>query len=263
MKKFAKKSNLSPLKVEDIYKNFKKKTVLEEITFGVENGEIFGLIGLNGAGKTTLIKIILGLLKQDKGAAHIFGENASNTLARKNISFLPEKFQPSHFLKGTEFLSLSLAYYGKKYNPKEAKKIAEGLDLDPNVLDLKITKYSKGMGQKLGLLSAFLTRSPFLILDEPMSGLDPSARIKLKDTLLNYAKTGNTIFFSSHILSDIDEICDRIAILHNNKMLFLGKPADFKKKYGNKNLERAFLKSIEGKPLEGAEVAKKIKAKSA
>lgn len=233
-----------PLHIDNICKNFDKKTVLDDISFDVKKGEIFGLIGLNGAGKTTLIKIILGLLEQDSGNASVFNENVKNKETRKHLSFLPEKFYPSLFLKGKEFLSLTLSYYGKKYSSSAAKIRAEKLDLDPGVLDLKITKYSKGMGQKLGLLSAFLTNTPLLILDEPMSGLDPSARILLKDNMLDYKKSGNTIFFSSHILSDIDEICDRIAILHNNKMIFIGKPEDFKKKNKTNNLERAFLNSI-------------------
>ena len=98
--------------------------------------------------------------------------------------------------------------------------------------------------QKLGLISAFLSKSKLVILDEPMSGLDPRARIQLKDQLLKYRDNGNTIFFSSHILSDIDEICDRIAILHDNQIQFIGAPNDFKKKQGASSLERAFLKKI-------------------
>ncbi len=238
-------NNQALLRVENIHKSYGKKKVLNDINFSVEKGEIFGLIGLNGAGKTTLIKIILGLLSQNEGNAYIFGDSVQEINTRKKLSFLPEKFHPSRLLKGKEFLSLTLSYYGKEYNHEKAREMAAKLDLDPNVLDLKMTKYSKGMGQKIGLLSAFLTESPLLLLDEPMSGLDPSARIHLKDTLLDFCKeTENTIFFSSHILSDIDEICNRIAVLHNNKMIFVGKPDDFKKQYNIDNLERAFLKSI-------------------
>ena len=108
----------------------------------------------------------------------------------------------------------------------------------------RISKYSKGMGQKLGLISVFLSNSEFLILDEPMSGLDPHVRIRLKDILKQYAKSENTIFFSSHILSDIDEICNKIAVIHEGKIIFDGRPEDFKKKFDAKTLERAFLKAI-------------------
>ncbi len=236
--------NVLPLTADGVFKSFGAKRVLNDVSLSVKPGEIFGLIGLNGAGKTTLIKIILGLLAQDNGKVALFDQNVHHPKTRTNLSFLPEKFQPSSLLKGREFLSLSLSYYGKKYNHAAAIAGAKKLDLDPGVLDHRITKYSKGMGQKLGILSAFLTDAPLLILDEPMSGLDPSARIRLKDYLMDYAKLGKTIFFSSHILSDIDEICDRIAVLHDNQMTFVGTPEAFKKKYKQQSLERAFLKAI-------------------
>jgi len=233
-----------PLHIKNIHKHFGKKHVLNDISFDVKPGEIFGLIGLNGAGKTTLIKILLGLLKRDEGETLIFDQQAIRPSTRKMLSFLPEKFQPSPYLKGKEFLSLTLSWYGKSYDHEQARSGAKALDLDPDALDLKITKYSKGMGQKLGLLSGFLIDAPLLMLDEPMSGLDPSARIHLKDMLLDYKNKGNTIFFSSHILSDIDEICDRIAVLHNNQMIFTGTPAEFKKEQKLDSLERAFLHAI-------------------
>lgn len=242
----SKKATGLPIKISELSKSYAgNKLVLDNVSMDIKPGEIFGLIGLNGAGKTTLIKILLGLLNKDSGKVKIFGQDSSNPKVREKLSFLPEKFQPSNLLKGREFLSIALSYYGKKYDHELARKKAKKLDLDPDVLDHKITKYSKGMGQKLGLLSALLTNSPLLILDEPMSGLDPSARIYLKDNLIDYAKAGNTIFFSSHILSDIDEICNSIAVIHNNKVIFSGTPEGFKKKYKIKNLERAFLKAIE------------------
>jgi ABC-2 type transport system ATP-binding protein len=236
--------NQLPLKINTLSKSFGSQKVLQDVSFDVKPGEIFGLIGLNGAGKTTLIKIILGFLSQDKGDATIFGMDAKQTKARANLSYLPEKFNPSQFLKGGEFLSLSLSYFGKKYDSDLAQEKAIALDLDPAVLDHRVGKYSKGMGQKLGLLSALLTDAPLLILDEPMSGLDPKARILLKDNLLEYRKTGKTIFFSSHILADIEEICDRIAILHDNKMVFIGTADEFKRNYEGRTLERSFLTAI-------------------
>ena len=130
----------------------------------------------------------------------------------------------------------------------DAVRLARLLRLEPDVLKNRISSYSKGMGQKLGLLSSLLVNSPFLMLDEPMSGLDPSARISLKDALIDYVKSNNenTIFFSSHILSDIDEICNKIAILHGTKIIYFGTPQEFKERMGINSLERAFLKAIEG-----------------
>jgi ABC-2 type transport system ATP-binding protein len=237
-----------PLKISALSKNFKDKKVLDGVSFEVNKGDIFGLIGLNGVGKTTMIKIILGLLDQDSGSAEIYGKDVKDKNARNNLSFLPEKFQPSLFLKGEEFLKLTCSYYKKPYSKMDAVRLARLLRLDPDVLKNRISSYSKGMGQKLGLLSSLLVNSPFLMLDEPMSGLDPSARISLKDALIDYVKSNNenTIFFSSHILSDIDEICNKIAILHGTKIIYFGTPQEFKERMGINSLERAFLKAIEG-----------------
>lgn len=236
----------SPLLVQNIHKSYGARKVLSDIGFALQPGEIFGLIGLNGAGKTTLIKILLDLIDAQAGEATIFGHRTTHIDARKQLSYLPEKFQPSRYLKGMEYLDLSLSYYGKKLDVQEAKDKAVRLDLDPKVLERRVGSYSKGMGQKLGLLSAFMIDSQLLILDEPMSGLDPSARIKLKNMLLDAKTRGKTIFFSSHILSDIDEICDRIGVIHEGKLFFIGTPQEFKANYGDASLEKAFLKSIEG-----------------
>lgn len=236
--------NNTPLLVEAVSKSFKNKQVLSNVSLKVAQGEIYGLIGLNGVGKTTLIKIILDLLAQDSGNVEFFGIKSSTTESRKNINYLPEKFYPSQFLKGKEFLELALAYYGKKFDIKKAEEKAAALGLEPAALQQTISKYSKGMGQKLGLLSMFLCETPLLILDEPMSGLDPSARIQLKDLLNDYKKQGKTIFFSSHILSDIEEICDNMAVIHDGHIIFSGKPTEFLNKHNGKNLERAFLEAI-------------------
>ncbi len=234
----------SPLQVQAVHKSYANRKVLEEISFSLVPGEIFGLIGLNGAGKTTLIKILLDLIDAESGGAMLFDIPATDLRARKNLSYLPEKFQPSRYLKGLEYLDIALSYYGKKLDAALARQYAVRLDLDPNVLDSRVGSYSKGMGQKLGLLGAFLIDSSLLILDEPMSGLDPSARIKLKQVLMDNRELGKTIFFSSHILSDIDEICNRIGVIHSGQLFFIGTPHEFKEKYQEASLEKAFLKSI-------------------
>lgn len=241
-------SKANPLDIRGLNKSFKGNDVLQNVSLKVEKGQVFGLIGLNGVGKTTMIKIILGLLNQDSGVVKLFGQETNNKEARKKLSFLPEKFHPSQFLKGKEFLDLTCSYYGQKYNEVEAFRLARILGLKPEVLGNRVSSYSKGMGQKLGLLSSMLVAAPFLMLDEPMSGLDPSARIALKDAMIDYVKAdkNNTIFFSSHILSDIDEICDNIAILHDSKIIYQGAPDKFKKEQKEKSLERAFLKAIGG-----------------
>lgn len=244
-------TNPKPLMIEGVNKKFKEHEVLRNIDLSVENGEIFGLVGLNGVGKTTLIKIILNLLDADKGDVKLFDVPVTQMQSRRKISYLPEKFIPSGYLKGVEFLSLALAYYKRRYNHQEALDFANKLGLDKRVLEHKIGKYSKGMGQKLGLMSVFMSQAPLLILDEPMSGLDPSARIQLKDLLIDYCKQGNAIFFSSHILSDIEEICQRIAVIHNGRILFIGTPTAFRHMYQEDTLERAFLSAINTQKVEG------------
>ncbi len=234
----------TPLQANNIVKSYGKNLVLNDVSLSLIPGELFGLIGLNGVGKTTLIKILLDLSRADQGEAFFFGERTTNANARKNISYLPERFQPSRYLRGSEYLSLSLSYFGKEYSEADAHAEAVALDLAVEALDRKVGSYSKGMGQKLGLIGAFLVGAPCLILDEPMSGLDPRARIKLKERLLAEKSRGKTIFFSSHILSDIDEICDRIGIINEGKIIFVGKPADFKQQFPSETLEKSFLRSI-------------------
>jgi ABC-2 type transport system ATP-binding protein len=233
-----------PLHIQGVCKSFLGKQVLQDVSLTLEHGEVFGLIGLNGIGKTTLIKTMLDLIVADSGEISLYGASALTDASRKNIVYLPEKFQPSRYLKGREYLSLSVSYYGKTYNHDRAVAEAEALALDVAALDKRIGSYSKGMGQKLGLIGALMADTPLLILDEPMSGLDPRARIMLKERLVKLKSEGRTLFFSSHILADIDEICDRIGIIHGGKLLYVGTPHDFREQHEGTSLERAFLSAI-------------------
>ena len=233
-----------PLAVRGLTAGYGKRDVIFDVELLLEEGEVFGLIGLNGAGKTTLIKSILGL-GQGRGTIEIFGHPAGPPRSRAKLAYLPEKFQPSALLRGWEFIELTLAYFGHSLDRAAARAMCAGLDLDADVLERNVRTYSKGTGQKLGLVGTLLTGLPLLILDEPMSGLDPKARIMLKDRLLEYRGGGRTVFFSSHILADIEEICDRIGIIHAGELIFLGAPAELTSLHTASNLERAFLAAIE------------------
>jgi ABC-2 type transport system ATP-binding protein len=239
------KKSLLPLVINNLNKSFKNSLVLNDVSLEIMENEIFGLVGLNGIGKTTMIKIILNLLNQDSGEVSLFGRGNHDLEAKAKIAYLPEKFNPSPFLKGEEFLELSVGYYGLKYNREEAEALCLELDLPVSALKKRISAYSKGMGQKLGLISVFLTEGSLLILDEPMSGLDPNARIMLKRKLNSYKQRGKSIFFTSHILSDIEEICDRIGVIHNGKLLFVGTSKEFIKMHQGQNFEESFLKAID------------------
>lgn len=239
------KEGAPPLTVSGVSASYGKKVILRDISFSLAPAEVFGLVGLNGAGKTTLIRSILNLRVPDEGEALVFGETSAKPQARSNLIYLPERFHPAAQLKGWEYLSILLKYFGRRVDRERATALAIGLDLEPTALDRRVRTYSKGMGQKLGLLGTILADAPLLILDEPMSGLDPRARVLLKDLLMRCRNDGRCIFFSSHILSDIEEICDRIGIIHDGRLIFLGTPGEFVARYAAPTLERAFLVALE------------------
>lgn len=235
-----------PLEVGDLRAGYGRREVLSGVGFAVQPGEVFGLIGLNGAGKTTLIRSILGLTPAT-GTFSLFGRPNADPAARRGLFYLPEKYLPAAQLSGWEHLELAQAWIGGRLDRDAALTLAEGLALDPAALDRRVRTYSKGMGQKLGLVAALKSRLPLLILDEPMSGLDPRARVRLKDHLIAYrgGEGGNSVFFSSHVLADVEEICDRIGVLHGGRLLYCGPPAAFVAGHGGGTLERAFLAAID------------------
>ncbi len=233
------------LSIQDVRVSYDKTRVLHGLTLDIAEGETFGLMGLNGAGKTTLIKSILGLREVESGAIRVFGQERLAEQGRRQYAYLPERFDPPWFLKGMEFLSFSAQLYRQPLDDAQARAAALRLGLDPLALDRRVQTYSKGMRQKLGLMGTVLTGCGLFILDEPMSGLDPRARAAVKDMLLETKKQGKTIFLSSHILADMDEICDRVAVLHEGHLLYTGTPGALKAHAAADNLERAFLKCIE------------------
>lgn len=234
----------SVLSVGDVYISYGKKDVLHGVTLSVHENETYGFMGLNGAGKTSLIKCILRLSDQQKGDILVFGRDRNDPEAKKKLAYLPEKFEPPWFLTGIEFIRFSTGLYGVQCDDNEIFEECEKLALDPNVLKNRTQGYSKGMRQKLGILATILTRCPLFILDEPMSGLDPKARALVKDALRRAKERGATIFLSSHILADMDEMCDRVGLLHEGHLLFEGSPAELKKSVKTDNMERAFLEKI-------------------
>ncbi len=231
--------------IDEVTTRYGKESVLDQISLTVASSEIFGLIGLNGVGKTTLIKSILTLVKPNSGIVRIFGEDHMDPASRAKLAYLPEKFQPPPLLTGAEFIRFSLSSYGLSYNLAKASEMAENLGLEPSDLDKRMGVYSKGMSQKLGLLATFMTSQPLLILDEPMSGLDPKARIMFKRQVAKYRESGKSIFLSSHILADLDELCDHIGILHEGNLAYDGTPVNLKQLANTPSLEQAFLGVIE------------------
>jgi len=240
------------IEIQDLGTRYGRTQVLHGITLTVQPGESLGLMGLNGAGKTTLLKSILMLVAPSAGTVRLFGEAHEAPSSRARLAYLPERFQPPGHLTGQDFVRLSLAFYQLRASRHATALLAEELDFDPQALTRPIRSYSKGMAQKLGLLATLLTDRPLLLLDEPMSGLDPKARIRLKRQLGAYRARGRTIFMSSHILADHDELCDRVAVLHQGRLGFVGSAAELKQRQGAATLESAFLAAIEGPPAAGS-----------
>lgn len=244
-------SSLNPaipvLDIHDVSAGYarRKAPVISGINLAVSPGEFFGLVGLNGVGKTTLIKSIVTLRRQSSGAIRIYGEDCHAPSSKRHVAYLPERFDPPWFLSGMEFIEFSMKLYGQDFDLDKAYDAVDRLALDRAALTRKVQTYSKGMRQKLGLVATVMTNCDLLILDEPMSGLDPLARSNVKDMLIDIKKNGRTVFLSSHILADMDEICDRIAVLHDGTLQFTGKPAELKALTKSENLERAFLQHIE------------------
>ena len=233
-----------PLRVSNLAADYGNGNVIENITFHVDSNESFGVMGLNGVGKTTLIKILLGLMPASAGEAKIFGEQSLDIDAKKKLAYLPERFEPPSFLTGMEFIKFSLSLYGTEFNEEEVLEASDRIALNRDALYRKVNTYSKGMKQKAGLLGTMLTKCPLLILDEPMSGLDPKARACVKDEIIKCKKQGMTIFLSSHILADMEEICNRVAVINDKALQFLGSPQTLKNEMDEVYLERAFLKKI-------------------
>ena len=197
---------------------------LENLNLEVYKGEIFGFLGHNGAGKSTAIKILMSLIYPTSGKAWLFGEDLTNIKIRSQIGFLPEVPYFYDYLTGKEFLQYYAQLYGIN-SKKQNKKIDEVLEL-VNLLsakNLQLRKYSKGMNQRIGVAQALLNEPKLAILDEPMGGLDPIGRKEVRDIILNLKERGTTVFFSTHILADVEMICDRIAILLKGKLREIGK----------------------------------------
>jgi len=211
---------MKALEIKNLHKTFKSNFLLKQfhilkgIDIGVEKGEIYGFLGPNGAGKTTTMKCILGLITPDSGEITILDKPAKKADSRKNIGFLPEHPYFYDYLTAEELLTFT----GKLFSIP-AKRIREKnrqlLDLVglTDKKDIKLRKYSKGMIQRVGLAQALVHDPDFVILDEPFSGLDPIGRKELRDIILSLKEEGKTVFFSSHILQDMEMMVDRVGII--------------------------------------------------
>lgn len=229
----------------NVSKSFGPAKVLSGIDFELPAGSFLGLAGLNGVGKTTLIKCLLDFCDLDSGAISIFGVSCRRPQSRARLAFLPENFMPPYFLTGRAFVRVMLRLARSDYDEERVRGIFADLDLDPAALDRPVRSYSKGMTQKLGLAGCFLSGRDFYVLDEPMSGLDPSARARVKSILSRLKAESRTMLLTSHSLADIEEICDHMLVLHQARFAYRGTPAALREQFRESTLEEAFLKCIE------------------
>ena len=208
---------------------FKRDQVVavKDLSLEVEPGQVYGLLGPNGSGKSTTMKIVLGLVTPSSGTTEIFGRDSTMVESREDVGFLPENPYFYKFLTGTE----TLHFFGKLCGLRGARLAARAKELLhlvglENAADRRIGGYSKGMLQRIGLAQAMVQEPRLLVLDEPTAGVDPAGSREIRDLILDFKRRGITVLLCSHLLGQVQEICDRIGILHQGVLVREGKLAD-------------------------------------
>lgn len=225
------------IRVERLEKEFRqgffmrRVRAVKDISFEVGRGDIFGFLGPNGAGKTTTIKVLTGLIAPTRGRAELFGALVPNRKARARIGFLPENPYVYPYLTPFEFVVLCarLSGLGAGAACDRSRQVLEQLGI-AYAADRPVRRLSKGMLQRTGLAAALVADPELLILDEPMSGLDPVGRKEVRDLIVDERRRGRTIFFSTHILNDVESLCDRVAILRRGEVVVSGRIAELLKR---------------------------------
>jgi ABC-2 type transport system ATP-binding protein len=218
-----------------------KLPVVKNISFTVKSGSVFGFIGPNGAGKTSTIKMLVGLSHPTAGAVSVCGGSPTDSKIQKQIGFMPESPLFYQYLTGEEFLDFIASIFQLEHKEKRITQVLHEVDL-VHAKSKPIRTYSKGMLQRLGLAQAIINDPKVLFLDEPLDGLDPLGRALVKKVISTLKTQGKTIFINTHILSDVEEMCDMVGILDNGELLTVNTPANIKAGYTD--LEGAFVDII-------------------
>lgn len=215
------------VRTENLTKEFKENSLisrrsvkaLDNLSLQIESGEIFGYLGPNGAGKTTTFKLLLGLIFPTSGAAWVLGRHIREVEFKREVGFLPEQPYFYDYLTGEEFLDFyaQLFRFDKKTRKQKVRSFLETVGLE-EAASIQLRKFSRGMLQRIGIAQALINDPKLVILDEPLSGLDPVGRKKVRDIILHLKSEGRTVVFSSHVLSDVEAICDRIGILMQGRL---------------------------------------------
>ena len=235
------------VELKGVVKRYSEILAVDNVDLGVKPGEIFGLLGPNGSGKSTTLKMLLGLVQPDVGSVNVLGIDVQKdaVVVKRQVGYVPESPRLYEFLTGIEYLDFIGDIYGVKTEEKRVRinEYLKALELEGREGDM-ISSYSQGMKQKVALISAFLHRPKLLILDEPLSGLDPrSARI-VKDLLQELKAQGVTTLMSTHVLEIAQALCDRIAIMYQGRLLALGTMDELRQRASmpESGLEDIFLK---------------------
>ncbi|MFH1507417.1 MAG: ABC transporter ATP-binding protein, partial [Candidatus Omnitrophota bacterium] len=214
---------------------------LDKVSLDIQPGEVFGLLGLNGAGKTTLLKCLTRLINPTKGEIFFAGKPITSQDVQDRFGFLPESFKPPANLSAREWLKFLSRGLGLRLERADEVLRQVGLEDKRN----KLTKtFSRGMIQRLGLAAALLKEPQVIILDEPTLGLDPKGQAGVLEILKGLNQQGRTIFFSSHILSQIETLCHKIGIIHKGRLIFTGIVKEVIAKHNSRSLEEAFLREV-------------------
>ncbi len=237
--------NRRAIHCSQLSKAYGNHQVLDRIDLDIAEGSFFGLVGVNGSGKSTMIKAILDLISIDGGSIKISGISHRNIHAREQLAYLPDRFSPPLHLKCIDFIRYMLELHDCAPSREVLDDMLDALELDRKTMASPVGNLSKGMTQKLGITTCLLSGKSLLLFDEPMSGLDPKARVLFKRQLTGLKQRGVTLFFSSHVLADVDELADQMAVLHQSKIQYQGTPAEFKQLYQGVNLEEAYINCID------------------
>jgi ABC-2 type transport system ATP-binding protein len=223
----------------------RKVRILSGLNLSVVKGETFGLIGPNGAGKTTSIKLMLGLMRATEGTAEILGMPAGEKRALAQIGYLPENPYFYSHLTGREFLDFvgQLFGLGSRERKDRCSELIETVSLT-EAADMQMRKYSKGMLQRLGIAQSLINRPAVIFWDEPMSGLDPIGRRDVRQILYGLKEKGTTIFFNSHLLPDVNEVCDRVGVMNKGRLIVQEEVKNISAGGNYKDLEDFFLEFI-------------------
>lgn len=234
------------IEIKNVSKSYKKgKKVIDNINLEIKDGEIFGFLGPNGAGKTTTIKMITGILDIDEGDIFIDGNSIkTNPIeAKKRFGLVPDNPDIFIKLKGIEYLNFIADIYkiSEEERIEKIKSLSKQFEME-NVLNNKIQSYSHGMRQKIVIMATLLHDPQNLILDEPMTGLDPRSSFDLKRIMREHTKQNKSVFFSTHILEVAERLCDRVGIINRGKLVFIGTYEEMKREFNkNASLEELFM----------------------